>query len=200
MAVVIGIKIGNKSGPTAFCVAETQDRPDGGDRNVHYVIRYLKRSSIGSSFPEVARRTAELAAGVEREGTACSNIYVDATGLGMPVVELIAQALPYNAGVTAVYFNYGDRRAEDDTAWRVEVMLGKAYLVCRLKTLLQAKRLHLPRTPEAEELAKELLDYEIQIAEDANERYGAFRVGTRDELVTALGLAVQRDPSLPGIF
>jgi hypothetical protein len=43
----------------------------------------------------------------------------------------------------------------------------------------------------------ELLDYEIRISEDANERYGAFKVGTHDDLVTALGLAVQTPPPEP---
>ncbi len=43
-------------------------------------------------------------------------------------------------------------------------------------------------------LTSELRDYEIQVSEDANERYGAFKVGTHDDLVTALGLAVQTDP------
>jgi hypothetical protein len=42
----------------------------------------------------------------------------------------------------------------------------------------------------------ELLDYEIRIDDNARERYGAFRVGTHDDLVTALGLAVQEDPLL----
>lgn len=54
-------------------------------------------------------------------------------------------------------------------------------------------RLHLPRTAEAETLAEELLDYEIRVDQDANDRYGAFRVGAHDDLVTALGLAVQLD-------
>ena len=31
------------------------------------------------------------------------------------------------------------------------------------------------------------------MAEDANDRYGAFKVGTQDDLVTALGLALQDD-------
>ena len=43
-------------------------------------------------------------------------------------------------------------------------------------------------------LAKELLDYEIRVSEDANDKYGAFRVGSHDALVTALGLAVLDDP------
>ncbi len=38
------------------------------------------------------------------------------------------------------------------------------------------------------------LDYEIRVSEDANGRYGAFRVGSHDDLVTALGLAVLVDP------
>jgi hypothetical protein len=42
-------------------------------------------------------------------------------------------------------------------------------------------------------LSEELLDYEIRVDENANDRYGAFRVGTHDDLVTALGLATQAD-------
>lgn len=34
---------------------------------------------------------------------------------------------------------------------------------------------------------------------DANDRYGAFAVGTHDDLVTALGLAVQTDVPHPGV-
>lgn len=42
-------------------------------------------------------------------------------------------------------------------------------------------------------LAEELLEYEVKVAEDANDRYGAFKVGSQDDLVTALGLALQDD-------
>jgi hypothetical protein len=89
--------------------------------------------------------------------------------------------------VVAVYFNHGDRRIVESDG----VRLGKGYLVSRLQLLLQCRRLHLPRTPEAETLATELLAYEIRVDENASDRYGAFRVGTHDDLVTALGLAVQ---------
>jgi hypothetical protein len=43
----------------------------------------------------------------------------------------------------------------------------------QLQGLLQTARLHLPDTAEAWRFAKELEDYEIAVAEDANERYGA---------------------------
>jgi hypothetical protein len=96
-----------------------------------------------------------------------------------------------NAGVEAqlvpVYFTYGDRRVETNRL----ITLGKAWLVSRLQALLQSKLLHLPRTEESEALSEELLTYEIRVSEDANDKYGAFKVGAHDDLVTALGLAVQ---------
>ena len=64
----------------------------------------------------------------------------------------------------------------------------------RMQALIQSGCIELPRTREAEELAEELLDYEIRVDEDANDKYGAFKVGAHDDLVTALGLAVLRDP------
>ena len=42
-------------------------------------------------------------------------------------------------------------------------------------------------------MSGELLNYELRVDEDANDKYGAFRVGTHDDLVAALGLAVQVD-------
>ena len=75
-----------------------------------------------------------------------------------------------------------------------EALVGKAYLVSRLQVLLQGHRLHYDKSSrEAETLTRELLDYEIRVDQDANDKYGAFKVGTHDNLVTALGLAVLRD-------
>jgi hypothetical protein len=55
---------------------------------------------------------------------------------------------------------------------------------------LQTGRIRWPRTAETEQLKKELLAYEIKVDADANDRYGAFKVGSHDDMVTALGLAV----------
>jgi hypothetical protein len=77
---------------------------------------------------------------------------------------------------------------------RGEVKLGRGWLVSRLQVLLQGDRLHLPTTAEARALAEELLEYEIKVDPDGDARFGAFRVGAHDDLVTALGLAVQVEP------
>jgi len=79
--------------------------------------------------------------------------------------------------VYAVYFTHGDRRTRE----RGQITLGKAWLVSRLQALLQTGRILLPATAEAQTLAKELQDYEIKVDQDANDKYGAFRVGTHDD-------------------
>jgi hypothetical protein len=118
------------------------------------------------------------------------------TGVGRPVYELIRDAIRSRragSGVAlkAVTFTHG-------LSWdRKSGKLGKAFLVSRLQRLLQTHCLQLPAGhPEAQVLARELADYEIRIDnETAVDRYGAFKVGTYDELATALGLAVLEDPA-----
>ena len=114
-------------------------------------------------------------------------MYVNATGIGDPLIELLNARMATR--VRPVYFTHGDRRT---VTWP-KIELGKAFLVSRLQMLLQTGRVHLPKTQQSEILAKELLDYEVRVEKDANDHYGAFKVGTQDDLVTALGLAVQTD-------
>jgi len=200
--VMIGIDIGQKHDPTAIAVAEVEDRQG----EEYHIIRRLERLPLGTPYPQVAVRLADVIAGVRarmtqdeaerlleprwrREPAADTTItvYVDATGVGQPVVDLLAGD---DTPIHAVYFTYGDRR----TVTGLHVSLGKAWLVSRLQALLQTGRVLLPKIVEATALAKELQDYEIKVDQDANERYRAFKVGAHDDLVTALGLAVQPTP------
>jgi len=189
--VVVGVDIGQKYDPTAIAVAEHEWRKREGREEDHWLIRHLERLPLGTPYPEVANRLTEVASGVRKRVQSTPTVYVDATGVGQPVVdEMAARGL----WVVAVYFTHGDKRTEE--GWS-GVKLGKAWLVSRLQTLLQGGRIHLPKTQETQRLAQELLDYEIRISEDANDKYGAFKVGTHDDMVTALGLAVQQVPWRP---
>jgi len=156
----------------------------------HFIVRYLDPLPAGIPFPVIADRVGEILAKVTERTDESLTVYVNATGKGTPVVDLLRE-VARRGRVVPVYFTHGDRRAQDQG----RITLGKAFLVCRLQTLLQTGRLHLPRTSAAEVLAAELRSYEVEIEPDANERYGAFSVGSHDELVTALGLAVQTDPA-----
>lgn len=177
----------------ALCVVEIENRTgieftQPGD---HFVVRHLERLPMRSTYPQVAERLRELVQSLWQRGETSPHVYIDATGLGRPVVEILSRGLIY-CWFWSVYFNHGDQWSQDGSTIR----LGKAWLVARLKVLLQLGELHLPRqSAEADTLARELTDYEVKVLPDANERPGAFRVGTSDDMVTALGMAVQLVPS-----
>jgi hypothetical protein len=187
-AVTVGVDIGQRRDPTAIAVVEQEERRA---IETHHMVRHLERLPLGSPYPAVAERVAAVVQGVHAATSGeAPTLYLDSTGVGSPIVDVLrAAGVGDLAQLKAVFFNHGDRRKVE----RGEVKLGKAWLVSRMQALLQSGLLHLPRTAEAEALGKELLDYEIRVTEDANDRYGAFRVGTHDDLVTALGLATQED-------
>ena len=196
-AVTIGLDLGQRVDPTAFAVVEAQRREEGGRRVVHHTARSLQRLTLGTPYPRVVDRVVEVAANVVRLTNRRPRLYVDATGVGTPILDLLREAR-VRADLFAVYFTHGDRRHVDEEAH--QITLGKAWLVSRLQALVQTGRLHLPATPAAASaLARELLDYEIRVDQNANDKYGAFKVGTHDDLVTALGLATQDDgPKVTG--
>jgi len=188
-AVTMGVDVGQRRDPTAIAVVDAAFRAGRVPLEMHHMVRHLERVPIGTSYPVVAERVAAVSAGVTRLARTRPTLYLDATGVGTPLLDVM-RAANVSAKVVGVYFTHGDRRSVVDG----EIRLGKAYLVGRLQALLQSGRLHLPHTAEAKALAAELLDYEIRVDENANDRYGAFKVGRHDDLVTALGLATQVDP------
>lgn len=194
--ITVGVDIGQKRDPTAFCVVELDERRLDRRSINHWIVRHLERLPLGTSYPDVARRLSAVADGIRQRSTRTPYFYVDATGIGEPIVELLRDETTRLGRITPVYFTHGDQRSQEGRTIR----LGKAYLVSRLQMLLQCQRLHLPRTAEAERLAEDLLTYEIEVDENANDRYGAFRVGMQDDLVTALGLAVNKEPRRLQVF
>lgn len=199
--LVFGCDIGQRRDPSAIAVAELERREIGDKIETNFTIRHLERLQLGTPYPSVAKRFGEV---VHRAHYKVKDhwrhvvitIYVDATGVGKPVIDLLREHIT-RWRVAEVYFTYGDRRNETLEKGVQSVSLGKAYLVSRLQALLQTGRVQIPRNHrEADALVQELLDYEIRVDENANDRYGAFRVGTHDDLVTALGLAVQVDRPL----
>jgi hypothetical protein len=186
VALVIGVDLGKKRDPTAICVASAEYRCKAGRDECHFVVRHLERLRLGTPYPRVAERIVGIAAHARGRASDAPTIFMDATGVGQPVVDLLREKAP-DVIVIGVLLTHGDQRSHESPC---EVRLGKAYLVSRLQSLFQTGRLHLPKTAEAQALAAELLAYEIRVDENAHDRYGAFKVGAHDDLVTALGLLV----------
>jgi hypothetical protein len=117
---------------------------------------------------------------------------VDATGLGDPVVGMIEVSIDarYHPQIKATpcYFTHEDRLTKHPKGGYT---VGKGRLVGRIVALQQLGYVKVsPGIYHAEEAMEELLGYEGRVDERANEKYGAFSMGSHDDLVTALGLAV----------
>ncbi len=197
--ITIGVDIGQRVDPTAIAVAEAETRVGEGRSETFYHIHHLERLPLGTDYPAVAERVATVAAGVIKRGALVRRLYADCTGVGRPVIDMLPSALirqHLTVPVWAVTFTFGDRRTEHMS--EREIIMGKAWLVSRLKVLLQTDRILLPKMDEATVLVKELLDYEIRQRDNGNEQFGAFAVGSHDDLVTGLGLAVQDVGRVPG--
>lgn len=192
MSVTIGVDVGKKRDPTAVCVAEGEWREVEGRAEVHFVVRHLERLPLGTPYPEVVDRIARVTDQVRARTGERPTLYVDSTGVGQPVVDLLREQV-LGGTVVAVHFTGGEDRTESWDGEHLRVALGKGYLVSRLQVLLGTGRLHLPRTREAAALTDELMVYELRVDANGHARAGAFKVGTHDDLVTALGLAVQVD-------
>jgi hypothetical protein len=197
--ITAGLDIGQKRDPTAFSLTQAELRTVHGKPATYHLVRYLRRLPLGTPYPEVAATITRLLRTAEARTGLPIPLYADATGVGQPVIDILLDAGLDT--IIPVYFTYGDKRTEHEDG---TVTLGKAWMVSRLQALLQSMRLRIPEIPEANALVKELLAYEIRIAQDANTQYGAFTTGAHDDLVTALGLSVQLDPvlaaSTAGVF
>lgn len=194
---MVGIDVGKQKDPTAIAVVEIEVRaveaPELRQKHeeAHFLVRALSRLPLGLPYPEIVKRIARICRSVANRGTA-PVVAIDATGVGLPVLDLLRAANPLVERIDAVIFTGTEERVEQRELGRV--LLGKPFMVSRMQALLQFGRVHLPPTSEANALAQELRNFEIRVDENAHQRSGAFRSGTHDDLVCALGLALQKDP------
>jgi hypothetical protein len=229
LGVHIGVDVGQKRDHSAIIVCEVSERPTQASYFDHvrqrnrpwmesvYTVQEIRRLPLGTPFTALVAEVVSLVGSVHEmeremrkagrltqyEQSLTVDVWIDATGLGAPIVELLQTALNAKsrtdtANLHPVVFTFGDRLVHGGYEGDGDV-LGKGYLVSRLQILLEQNRLLLPkRSPEIDNMLEELIAYEIRMNENANEQYGAFLVGTHDDLVTALGLATIEDPGYYG--
>jgi hypothetical protein len=127
------------------------------------------------------------------------HLVVDATGVGLPVVDLFTRVVESSAirrasliGVT-ITGGFEARQADPRRAeggrylqWHVP----KRELVGTMQSLIQSERLKVAsRLPESATLLEELQTFRIRLSEAGNESYGAWRERDHDDTVLALSLA-----------
>jgi len=208
---VVGVDVGQVNDPTAIVVAEAEPDPNYAGR-FRFDVRFLQRLPLGTRYPAVSQRIVEVVLNLrQRDLVAITDlgvdvsepfparyviVCVDVTGVGRGVYDLIADDLR-GLGVKAIActFTHGERITASGTERNAGLSVGKGALVSRCQALLQTGRLIFPaRHPEVPALIGELETYQIKVDPNGDAKFGAFRTGAHDDLITALGLAVLLDP------
>ncbi len=150
------------------------------DAPVTFDVRHLQRFALGTPYPQVVDEVARLVR--DTEG---ASLVVDATGVGMAVVELLRLA-----GVTPIplIITGGDAVTCDAASGVVRVP--KRELVGVLQVGLQTRRLRIAQSlPQASVLVDEMLNFRARITPNAHDTYGAWRERSHDDLVLAVAIA-----------
>ncbi len=191
----IGVDLGQRRDYSAVAVVERVKRVDcrfdavqcgwrERETDEGWVVRHLERMPLGTPYTAVAARIVEVARDAKVRGKC--QLMVDATGVGMPVVDMLRSARP-GCGIAAVLITGGTGERFDGTVWHVP----KLELLARLQALIETKRLRIARRlGEAGTLARELLNIRSAQGVSGRVRAGAEGAGEHDDLALAVALAV----------
>ena len=130
---------------------EEIDLPE--DEPVVYHLRHLERFRLGTSYPAIVERVKALVTAPELAGE--TDLVVDATGVGAPVLDMLrAAGIP---GIIAVTITGGDQVARPSYD---EYRVPKRDLVSTVQVVLQTKRLRFAKgLREGEVLERELMNF-----------------------------------------
>jgi len=209
MGHIVSVDVGQSIDPTAVSVLEVFTRRDmanavyddppgppvpmkwypargeGGvqdlDRVVKILVRHLERLPLRMPYPEQIEHIQAL---LRRPlMTLATDLVIDQTGVGRPVVDMFRQA---GLRPIAVTITAGDSEGKGERVdeWRV----AKSVLVSRLQSLLHAGELKISKKLEdAQVLGWELQDFRASVTDTGHWRIGP-RSGTHDDLVLSLAL------------
>ena len=145
-----------------------------------WVVRHLERMALGTPYTEVTARVAAMARDEKMRGNC--RLVVDATGVGMPVVDMLRAARP-GCAILPVWITGGEQERFDGAVWRVP----KLDLLARLQALLETKRLRIARRMrETERLMRELMSMRTERRASGHLRVGAEGAGEHDDLALAV--------------
>lgn len=147
-----------------------------------YSVRHLERFPLGTSYPAIVRRVVEIAKQLTPAGG--KGLCIDSTGVGRPVVEMLAAARPQIQLFPMTITAGNSHNVEGDFTH-----VPKKELVSVMQILLQERRLKIAESlPAAKVLMEELLAFKVKITAAANETFEAWRERDHDDLVLAVAM------------
>ncbi|MES1192660.1 MAG: hypothetical protein ABUS47_16485 [Steroidobacter sp.] len=143
-------------------------------------VRELKRLQLGITYIEIAQQIAALLGDAQLSN---AKVFIDATGVGKPIVDLFKHA---GIAHTPVWITSG----RDEATHGDGISVPKLILISRLQAALHSGELKIAKAlPESLAFMRELQEFRATFTEIGNIRFGA-RQGAHDDLVIAAALAV----------
>jgi hypothetical protein len=186
----VWLDLGQSHDFTAIAVLERVELRDGWDpamfawkKRAEFLLRYLERIALGTPYPDVVRRVAEVTRSGELNG--CCELLVDATGVGRPVVDLLRRAR-LNCVLSPAMITGGLTESRSGDFYHVP----KRDLITGLQVAMQRGALQIASGLEyGKTLMEEMAAMQVRITPAGNEQFGAWREGSHDDLVFAVALA-----------
>lgn len=186
----IGVDLGQRRDRTAIAVIERADIASNQRNPVTYApdlrtrraVRHLERLPLDTPYTAIAERIERIAN--QLAAAAPCSVIVDATGVGLPVVDAL-RVPSARWRLMPVVIGYADRETHVDGFWRV----GKRDLVARLQIAFDFDELAVVRDlPETETLVEELTAMRASVRSSGRTRYES-PGQQHDDLAIALALA-----------
>jgi hypothetical protein len=153
-------------------------RPLGQD----VVLRHSERFDLGTSYPEIQRRTQDILRLNVMAGKPVAFL-VDRGGPGQPQIDYMKQARMHPIGI---FMHGGSRVVRDRDGYRVP----KKDLVAAVQMLMEHKKLKIPNSlPHGPLLTTELANFRMKMNPNtAHESFEHWREGMHDDLVLAVAM------------
>ncbi|MCI0659336.1 MAG: hypothetical protein L0170_19965 [Acidobacteria bacterium] len=190
----IGVDLGQRQDHTALTVVERvvelgeTDRVTWmRERKENYNVRYVSRLPLGTEYREVVHRVRWLVQRPELAGRTV--VVVDATGVGVPVVEML-RAAQLGVNMHAVTITSGGSETYGGGAgpamWRVP----KRDLVAAVAMLLEERKLRISgKMPMKDALVREMMNFRAEVRPSGGVVYESWRERDHDDMVLAVALA-----------
>ena len=151
---------------------------------IRHRFTFLHRFALGTPYPDVVDAVGKALTQLPARRDPVA-LYVDATGVGRPVVDTMRAKGLKPVGITITGGLDVNHKAADD------IRIPKSNLASLMQVVLQTERLkiaqEMPLTPVLE---KELQAFKVKISAAGNEGFEAWRESDHDDLVLAAAIAV----------
>ncbi|ADK81902.1 phage terminase large subunit family protein [Sediminispirochaeta smaragdinae] len=189
---IVSVDLGQQFDFTAISVTQTREqwttgpnipaewKATSGDRllTYYYYLRYLERMKM--KYPDVVREVKKIVTALENDQTTA--LLVDATGVGLPVVEMMREdlLLPIPIIITG-----GNSISEQNGGFHIP----KRFLVAALQGLFETGRLKIASGIGClAEFMHEIENFRVKITQSGNDTYEAWRESDHDDLVISVAM------------